>query len=95
MYISGGENVYPAEVERALKAHPAIEDLAIVGVPDETWGEVGHAFVILKPGSHVQAQEVISFCDGRLARYKWPKHVTFCSDFPRTSLGKVRKGMLL
>jgi fatty-acyl-CoA synthase len=95
MYISGGENVYPAEVERALRAHPAIEDLAIVGVPDETWGEVGHAFVILKPGSHVQAQEVISFCDRRLARYKWPKHVTFCSDFPRTSLGKVRKGMLL
>jgi len=95
MYISGGENVYPAEVEKVLREHQAIEDLAIVGVPDETWGEVGHAFVILKPGFHVQAEEIIAFCDRRLARYKWPKQVTFCSDFPRTSLGKVRKGMLL
>jgi fatty-acyl-CoA synthase len=94
MYISGGENVYPAEVEKALKEHPAIEDIAIIGVPDDTWGEVGHAFVIVKPGFALQAEEVISFCEGRLARYKWPKQVTFSGDFPRTSLGKVRKAML-
>jgi fatty-acyl-CoA synthase len=95
MYISGGENVYPAEVEKALREHPAIEDIAIIGVPDEVWGEVGHAFVIVKQGFTLQAEEVISFCEGRLARYKWPKQVTFSGDFPRTSLGKVRKGMLI
>jgi fatty-acyl-CoA synthase len=95
MYISGGENVYPAEVEKALREHPAIEDIAIIGVPDEVWGEVGHAFVIVKQGFTLQAEEVISFCEGRLARYKWPKQVTFSGDFPRTSLGKVRKGMLM
>jgi fatty-acyl-CoA synthase len=95
MYISGGENVYPAEVEKVLREHPAIEDIAIVGVSDEVWGEVGHAFVILKEGIPLQAEEVISFCNGRLARYKWPKHVTFSKEFPRTSLGKVRKAMLM
>jgi len=95
LYISGGENVYPAEVEKVLREHPAIEDIAIIGVPDEVWGEVGHAFVIVKEGFTLQAEEMISFCDGRLARYKWPKQITFSADFPRTSLGKVRKGMLM
>jgi fatty-acyl-CoA synthase len=94
MYISGGENVYPAEVEKVLREHPLIEDIAIVGVPDDVWGEVGKAFVIPKPGATLPAEEVIAFCIGRLARYKWPKLVTFCEDFPRTSLGKVRKSML-
>ncbi len=94
MYISGGENVYPAEVERILREHPAIEDIAIVGIPDETWGEVGHAYIILKPGSALAAEDVIAFCSGRLARYKWPKKVTFAKEFPRTSLGKVRKQLL-
>jgi fatty-acyl-CoA synthase len=94
MYISGGENVYPAEVEKVLREHPAVEDIAIIGVPDDVWGEVGHAFVIVKEAFTLRAEEMISFCDGKLARYKWPKHVTFSGDFPRTSLGKVRKGML-
>jgi fatty-acyl-CoA synthase len=93
MYISGGENVYPAEAERVLKNHPAIEDIAIVGEPDKTWGETGHAFVMLKPdaGSTIDAEAIIAFCDGRLARYKWPKKVTFVKELPRTALGKVRK----
>ena len=94
MYISGGENVYPAEVEKVLREHPMIEEIAIIGVPDDVWGEVGHAFVILKAGANLQADELISFCNGRIARYKWPKRVTFCDDFPRTTLGKVRKSML-
>ena len=94
MYISGGENVYPAEVERVLRVHPAIEDIAVVGVPDETWGEVGYAFVIPKSGADLTAAEVLGFCDGRLARYKWPKQVLFKEDFPRTALGKVRKTVL-
>jgi fatty-acyl-CoA synthase len=95
LYISGGENVYPAEVEKVLREHPMIEDIAIIGIPDDVWGEVGHAFVIPKAGAELQADEVISFCNGRVARYKWPKRITFCNDFPRTSLGKVRKGILL
>jgi fatty-acyl-CoA synthase len=95
MYISGGENVYPAEVEKVLREHSLVEDVAIIGVPDDVWGEVGHAFVILKAGATLEPKEVISFCNGRLARYKWPKLVTFCDDFPRTSLGKIRKGMLI
>lgn len=95
MYISGGENVYPAEVEKVLREHPGIEEIAIIGVPEETWGEVGHAFVIPNPGSDCSAQDILSYCDGRLARYKWPKTVTFRADFPRTSLGKVRKRILI
>ena len=95
MYISGGENVYPAEVEKVLREHPGIEEIAVIGVADERWGEVGRAFVILKPGTSLGPEEVIAFCTGRLARYKWPKIVTFCEHFPRTSLGKVRKGELI
>jgi fatty-acyl-CoA synthase len=94
MYISGGENVYPAEIERVLRGHPAIEDIAVVGAPDETWGEVGYAFVIPKPEADITAAEVIGFCAGRLARYKWPKRVFFEKAFPRTALGKVRKTVL-
>jgi fatty-acyl-CoA synthase len=95
MYISGGENVYPAEVEKVLRAHPGIEEAAVVGVPHETWGEVGHAFVIAAPGLELRAEAVIAFCEGKLAGYKRPRYVTFCEELPRTSLGKVRKAVLL
>jgi len=94
MYISGGENVYPAEVERVIRVHPDIEEIAVIGVADEKWGQVGRAFTILKPGADLTAEDVITFCNGRLAKYKWPKEVTFCKEFPRTSLGKVRKKLL-
>jgi fatty-acyl-CoA synthase len=95
MYISGGENVYPAEVERVLREHPGVEDVAVVGVFDKVWGEAGHAFVIKKPGHEFPAGDIIRFCEGRLARYKWPRQATFCPSFPRTSLGKVRKALLV
>jgi len=91
MYVSGGENVYPAEVERVLREHPGVEDIAVVGVPDDIWGEVGKAFVICKKGAVLSEKDIVNFCDGQLARYKLPKNVVFCDDFPRTSLGKVRK----
>jgi len=91
MFISGGENVYPAEIERVLRIHPAVEDIAVVGMPDETWGEVGYAFVIPKPEANLKAEDLIRFCDGKLASYKWPKHVQFCAELPLTALGKVRK----
>ncbi|MBW2655403.1 MAG: AMP-binding protein, partial [Deltaproteobacteria bacterium] len=94
MYISGGENVYPVEVEKILKLHPEIEDVAVIGMTDETWGETGHAFVIVSPGASLTQADVIGMCQGKLAKYKWPKKVTFKSQFPRTSLGKVRKGAL-
>ena len=95
MYISGGENVYPAEVEKIIKLHPEIEDAAVVGMADKTWGETGHAFVITSPGACLTQEDVIAQCNGKLAKYKWPKKVTFKSEFPRTSLGKVRKGELV
>jgi fatty-acyl-CoA synthase len=95
MYITGGENVYPAEIERALKEHPEIEDVAVVGIADQTWGEVGRAFVILKKGSNLNAENITGFCKDRLAAFKCPQEVSFCEDFPRTSLGKVRKRELI
>ena len=94
MYISGGENVYPPEVEKVLKSHPDIEDAAVVGMPDDTWGEVGHAFVETAEGVVMSEADVINLCKGRLAKYKWPKKVTFKKEFPRTSLGKIQKGEL-
>ena len=95
MYISGGENVYPAEVEKVLKTHPDIEEVAVVGIPDEKWGETGHAFVIKKPSSALRDKDVIALCHGRLAKYKWPQKVSFCMEFPRTSLGKIKKNDLI
>ncbi len=95
MYISGGENVYPAEVEKVLKLHPDIEDVAVVGISDELWGESGHAFVIPTLDSSLTEEAVLAMCHGKLAKYKWPKKVTFKKEFPRTSLGKVRKGELI
>ena len=95
MYISGGENVYPAEVESTLRQHPHVADVAVVGIPDNKWGEVGKAFVIPKNGDKVSAIHILDFCRGRLAAYKWPREIAFCDDFPRTSLGKVKKGLLV
>jgi len=95
MYITGGENVYPAEVERILREHPDIEDIAVIGVPDERWGEVGQAFVIPQKGANLAAESLMEFCKERMAKFKCPKQVVFCEDFPRTSLGKVRKRELI
>jgi fatty-acyl-CoA synthase len=94
MYISGGENVYPAEVEAALFQHPAVAECAVIGVPDETWGEVGRAYVTLRPGAEASEADLIGFLDGRLARYKIPKSVRFVEEFPRTGSGKVQKAKL-
>jgi len=95
MYISGGENVYPAEVECILKSHPDVADIAVVGVPHETWGEVGKAFIIPKNGADLSPDQVVDYCRGRLAPYKWPREIVFCEDFPRTPLGKVKKRLLI
>ncbi len=95
MYISGAENVYPAEIENVLARHPSVLEAAIIGVPDEKWGEVGHAFVQLRPGAAaITVTEVIQFCRVNLAGYKTPRHVTFVDEFTRTAAGKIRKHLL-
>lgn len=95
MFISGAENVYPAEVESVLFEHPAVGVVAVVGVPDEKWGEVGMAFVVLKDGHEATAEELRTWCDGRLARYKIPAHFRFVPDLPRGGSGKVLKNELV
>jgi len=92
MIISGGENIYPAEVEKVLGEHPKIQDVAVIGMPDEKWGEVGHALVLLKdPNDPVTMEEMEAFCEGKLARYKIPKKITFVDAIPRTLTGKILK----
>lgn len=91
MYISGGENVYPAEVERVLIAHPAILECAVIGTADDKWGEVGAAFITLRPGETLSAETLRPWCRERLAAYKVPAIVRIVEDFPRTAAGKVRK----
>jgi fatty-acyl-CoA synthase len=91
MYISGGENVYPAEVEAAIFEHPAIAEVAVLGVPDAEWGEVGRAFVVLHPGASVTADELRDFLLLRLAKYKIPVYVDITDDLPKTGSGKIRK----
>jgi fatty-acyl-CoA synthase len=94
MIISGGENVYPAEVENALLGHPAVADCGVIGVPDATWGEVGRAIVVLRPGAAVTEAELLGYLNGRLARYKIPRSVRFASALPRTATGKILKKQL-
>jgi fatty-acyl-CoA synthase len=89
--ISGGENISTVEVEQALLAHPAVLDVAVVGVPDQRWGERPKAFVVLKPGATATAEELIAHVQQRLARYKAPDTVDFLTELPRTSTGKVQK----
>jgi acyl-CoA synthetase (AMP-forming)/AMP-acid ligase II len=89
MILSGGENIYPAEIERVLAQHPKIFEVTVVGVPDETWGESPRACVVLHPGENAAVEEIIGFCDGRLARYKRPRSVDFLEALPRNAMGKV------
>lgn len=91
LIISGGENIYPAEVEKVLYDHPAIVDCAVIGVPDKTWGEVPRAVVVLAPASEATADDIIASLDGRLARYKIPKSVVFADALPRSGAGKLLK----
>jgi fatty-acyl-CoA synthase len=94
MYISGGENVYPAEVESVLCNHPAVLEAAVLGVADARWGEVGHAAIRLRPGQTLAVPELRAFARTHLAAYKVPKYVTVLEDFPRTAAGKVQKHIL-
>jgi len=94
MFISGGENVYPAEIESVLYSHPAVAEAAVIGIPDPKWGEVGRAIVALRPGASVTEEELLDFCRERLARYKVPKSIIFVDALPKTGAGKIDKERL-
>jgi fatty-acyl-CoA synthase len=89
VFISGGENVSPAEVESVLFEHRAVADVAVVGRADERWGEVGVAYVVMRPGALTDAVELTAHCRARLASYKVPREVVFTDELPRSSVGKV------
>ena len=91
MFISGGENVFPVEIENVLYKHPAVLMCAVVGLPDEKWGEVGKACVVLKPGGSATEGELLALMQEHLARYKVPKSVTFMDALPLSSMGKILK----
>ena len=94
MIISGGENIYPAEVEQAITELEAVGSVAVIGVPDERWGEVPRAVVLLREGAQLTEAELRAHLEGRLARYKIPKSVVFVDEMPRTASGKIRKADL-
>ena len=91
MIVSGGENVYPVEVEEALARHPAIDQVAVIGVPDERWGETVKALIVPRPGAAAQTEELVAFLREQLAAYKLPRIVEFVDELPRTPSGKVLK----
>ena len=91
MIISGGENIYPAEVEAVLAGHPAVAEVAVVGVPDPTWGEAVHAVIIPQAGSDASPEDIIAWCRDELAHFKCPRTAEFADSLPRTTTGKVLK----
>ncbi|MEU5878822.1 long-chain fatty acid--CoA ligase [Spirillospora sp. NPDC047279] len=94
MFVSGGENVYPAEVENALLDHPDVAECAVIGTPDEKWGEVGLAIIVPKPGADAKPDEILADLEGRLAKYKIPKSAVLAGTLPRTPSGKIVKPAL-
>lgn len=94
MYISGGENIYPAEVEDALFRLNGVAECAVIGVPDQRWGEVGRAFIVQKAGADLSEDAIVAYCREQLARYKAPKSVRFVDELPHNATGKVTKHLL-
>ncbi|MFG1351832.1 acyl-CoA synthetase [Xanthobacter autotrophicus] len=94
MYISGGSNVYPREVEEKVLTHPAVAEVAILGVPDPMWGEVGVAVCVLREGASLSEDDLIAFLDGKVARYKMPRRIHFWDGLPKSAYGKITKKMV-
>ena len=92
--ISGGENISSVEVEGALLRHPAVQEVAVVGLPHEMWGEAPHAFVVLKSGQRCTEEELIAFARDHMAHFKVPKGVAFVGELPKTATGKIQKFVL-
>ena len=91
MYISGGSNVYPREIEEALLRHPAVSEVAVLGVPDPKWGESGIAVIVAKPGQHIDDTALLSHLESCLAKYKWPRRFVFWDSMPKSAYGKIVK----
>ncbi len=91
MIISGGENIYPSEVENLLGAHPKVKDVAVIGKPDAKWGEAVHAVLVLREGATASEREILDWCVDRIAGYKRPRSIAFIADedMPRTATGKI------
>jgi acyl-CoA synthetase (AMP-forming)/AMP-acid ligase II len=94
MYISGGSNVYPREIEERILTHSAISEVAVLGVPDRTWGEVGVAVCALRPNATINEQELLAWLGGKVARYKIPKRVFFWDALPKSAYGKLSKRII-
>jgi acyl-CoA synthetase (AMP-forming)/AMP-acid ligase II len=91
MIVSGGENIYPNEVEEAIRGHPAVQDVAVIGLPDDRWGEVVTAVIESVPGEQVDTAGLLEFLGTRLAAYKRPKLIKFRAALPRTASGKIQR----
>jgi len=91
-YISGGSNVYPKEVEEVILNHPDVAEVAIVGMPDPKWGEIGVAIIVKRDEQKdLTADDILTFLDGKTARYRWPRHIHFWPVLPKSGYGKVAK----
>ena len=95
MYISGGENVFPAEIEAYLYSNDKIKEVAVIGVEDQKWGEVGKAYIVLKENCTASQNEILEYCKGNLAKYKIPKHIEFIDELPKSEAGKIDKKKLI
>jgi acyl-CoA synthetase (AMP-forming)/AMP-acid ligase II len=91
MIISGGENIYSREVEEAIVSHSAVSEVAVIGAPDEKWGEAVMAIVVAKPGASVEAEEIVEHCRTQIASYKKPRHVIFVEEIVKLPSGKIDK----
>ena len=94
MYISGGSNIYPREIEEKILLHPDISEVAVLGVPDPVWGEVGLAVCVLREGADAAGVDLRSWLDGRMARYKLPKTFIFWEALPKSAYGKITKKLI-
>jgi fatty-acyl-CoA synthase len=94
MYRSGGENVYPAEIEKILAGHPKISNVAIIGVPDDKWGETGLVFVVQAEGQTITLEEIYEYLEGKVARFKYPRQIKIMEDLPLTTTMKIKKAEL-
>ena len=94
MFVSGGENVYPAEIEAVLMENPKILEAAVIGMPDNTWGEAGKAFIVARKGEVMSPKEVLQWCADKLAGYKIPKHIQFAQQLPENAAGKIMRDKL-
>jgi acyl-CoA synthetase (AMP-forming)/AMP-acid ligase II len=94
MIIRGGENIYPVEIENALHDHPKVLESAVIGVPDEYWGEIVKAVIVLKPGQQADADQIIDYCREKMASYKKPAIVEFVETLPKNAMQKVLKNVL-